>query len=78
MTAINPGFQPGSTDEGFRLTDIGQLLLAVVFLAVAGQAPAQAPDFTLPATKGDKFSLSSFAGKKNVIIQFYVLDFTPT
>lgn len=59
-------------------------LLLTLFLA-AGSAPAaavevgdKAPDFTLPSTKGGKFSLSGLAGKKNVIIQFYVLDFTPT
>ena len=38
----------------------------------------KAPDFELPSTKGGKFKLSDLAGKKNVIIQFYVLDFTPT
>ncbi len=38
----------------------------------------KAPDFNLPSTKEGKFSLSGVAGKKNVIVQFYVLDFTPT
>jgi cytochrome oxidase Cu insertion factor (SCO1/SenC/PrrC family) len=62
---------------------IPAILLALSLFAAPGIATAvevgeKAPDFTLPATKGDKFSLSSFAGKKNVIIQFYVLDFTPT
>jgi peroxiredoxin len=62
---------------------IPAILLALSLVAAPGIATAvevgeKAPDFTLPATKGDKFSLSSFAGKKNVIIQFYVLDFTPT
>ena len=38
----------------------------------------KAPDFTLPSTKDGKFRLSDNAGKKAVIVQFYVLDFTPT
>ncbi len=38
-----------------------------------------APDFKLPAVTGDKqgeFQLSSYKGK-NVVLLFYVLDFTP-
>lgn len=38
----------------------------------------KAPGFDLPSTKGGKLSLASFLGKKNVLIEFYVLDFTPT
>ena len=38
----------------------------------------KAPDFELPSTQGGKFRLSQHAGKKHVIVQFYVLDFTPT
>jgi peroxiredoxin Q/BCP len=38
----------------------------------------KAPDFELPSTKGGKLKLSNLAGKKNVLIEFYVLDFTPT
>jgi len=38
----------------------------------------KAPDFELASTQGGKLKLSSFQGKKNVVIQFYVLDFTPT
>ena len=38
----------------------------------------KAPGFELTSTQGGKLSLSSLAGKKNVVIQFYVLDFTPT
>jgi peroxiredoxin len=36
-----------------------------------------APDFTLPATVGDKVTLSDFRGKKNVLLMFYPLDFSP-
>ncbi len=46
--------------------------------AVAVEVGEKAPDFGLPSTKGGKLSLSSFLGKKNVLIEFYVLDFTPT
>ena len=35
-----------------------------------------APDFTLPATVGDKITLSSYRGKKNVVLMFYPLDFS--
>ena len=36
-----------------------------------------APDFTLPSDQGRSgVSLSSFKGKKNVILAFYVLAFT--
>jgi hypothetical protein len=38
----------------------------------------KAPDIDLPSTKGGNFKLSDLAGKKNLIIQFYILDFTPT
>ncbi len=36
-----------------------------------------APDFTLPATVGDKVSLADYRGKKNVLLMFYPLDFSP-
>ena len=36
-----------------------------------------APDFTLPSTVGEKVSLSSYRGKKNVLLMFYPLDFSP-
>ena len=38
----------------------------------------RAPDFELPSTQGGKLRLSSFQGVKTVVIEFYVLDFTPT
>ena len=36
-----------------------------------------APDFTLPSTVGEKVTLSDYKGKKNVILLFYPLDFSP-
>ena len=63
---------------------IPTLALALALACLPGQAAAlevgaKAPDFELPSTQGGgKFKLSDYAGKKNVIVQFYVLDFTPT
>ena len=38
----------------------------------------QAPDFELPGHRsGEKFKLSDSRGKKNVVIVFYPLDWTP-
>lgn len=37
----------------------------------------KAPDFTLPSTVGDKFTLSEQLGKENVVLSFYVFDFSP-
>src|SRR5258708_12523487 len=40
-----------------------------------------APDFELPAIAGKekrKFKLSDFRGKKNVLLAFYPLDWSPT
>lgn len=59
------------------------ILLVLVWFGFPGLVAAievgdKAPDFELPSTKEGKFKLSGLAGKKNIIIQFYVLDFTPT
>ncbi len=58
------------------------ILLLSFFLATALSASAvdvgqKAPDFELDSTKGGKIKLSSLHGK-NVLINFYVLDFSPT
>jgi peroxiredoxin len=37
----------------------------------------QAPDFELESTTGQTVKLSDFKGKKNVLLCFYPLDFTP-
>ncbi|MDR7078530.1 peroxiredoxin Q/BCP [Neobacillus niacini] len=36
-----------------------------------------APDFSLPATTKDPLALSDYRGKKNVVVAFYGMDFTP-
>ena len=58
-------------------------LLALTFLcahslpALAMGVGDKAPDFELDSSKGGKLKLSSLKGK-NVLINFYVLDFSPT
>ena len=47
-------------------------------VATALEVGDKAPDFMLPSTTGEKISLSQFLGKKLVLIEFYVADFTPT
>ena len=39
---------------------------------------ADAPDFELDSHMDQKVTGSSFKGKKNVLLVFYPLDFTPT
>ena len=53
------------------------LLFAAALPAGALQVGDKAPDFELDSTKGGKLKLSSLKGK-NVLINFYVLDFSPT
>ena len=36
-----------------------------------------APDFALPATQGQAIALRDFAGRKHVVLVFYVGDNTP-
>lgn len=64
-----------------KLGFIGALFLALCLIglpAAAVEIGDKAPDFNLPSTKGGNFKLSDLAGKKNVLIQFYLIDFTPT
>ena len=65
-----------------RRTRLAVAGIAALIIFMAGSASAvevgqKAPDFELPSTKGGKLKLSSFQGKKTVLIEFYVLDFTP-
>ena len=53
------------------------LVFAAMGLAQALQVGEKAPDFELESSKGGKLKLSSLKGK-NVLINFYVLDFSPT
>ncbi len=52
-------------------------VLATALSAAALDVGQKAPDFELDSTKGGKLKLSSLRGK-NVLINFYVLDFAPT
>ncbi len=52
------------------------ILITTAPSAVAVEVGEKAPDFELRSTMGGKLKLSSLQGK-NVLIQFYVLDFTP-
>jgi thioredoxin-dependent peroxiredoxin len=38
---------------------------------------SQAPDFSLPSSDGQTFTLSALAGRKHVVLVFYVGDNTP-
>jgi hypothetical protein len=53
------------------------LLLSTHDFSSALEVGQPAPDFELDSTKGGKLKLSSLKGK-NVLINFYVLDFSPT
>ena len=59
------------------------LALGICFLVTVANAVRavdvgdKAPDFELESTSGGKLKLSSLKGK-NVLINFYVLDFSPT
>jgi hypothetical protein len=65
----------------------GKLMLGLVFAValVMGASSSsfalnvgdKAPDFELESSKGGKLKLSDLKGK-NVLINFYVLDFSPT
>ena len=55
-------------------------LLVALFLSptllLALEVGDKAPDFELPSTTGGKLKLSSLRGK-NVLINIYLLDFSP-
>jgi cytochrome oxidase Cu insertion factor (SCO1/SenC/PrrC family) len=60
-------------------------LVIAILLVIGATAPAagvqvgeKAPDFTLPATTTEKFSLSEFQGKKHVVFFGFIGAFTPT
>ena len=43
---------------------------------MAAEIGQSAPDFTLPDQSGNQVSLGQFQGEKNVVLSFYVFDFT--
>ena len=53
------------------------LVFATSHLAQALEVGEKAPDFELDSTTGGKLKLSSLKGK-NVLINVYVLDYSPT
>ena len=53
------------------------MMLATVYPVSAVEVGQPAPDFELDSTAGGKLKLSSLRGK-NVLINFYVLDYSPT
>jgi cytochrome oxidase Cu insertion factor (SCO1/SenC/PrrC family) len=68
--------------QGLKRAFLALILSSAFLLATHGFSGAlevgqPAPDFELDSTKGGKLKLSSLKGK-NVLINFYVLDFSPT
>jgi cytochrome oxidase Cu insertion factor (SCO1/SenC/PrrC family) len=68
-----------------RLIGIGTLLALAVVLLIGSTAQVwalgvgdKAPDFTLPATTQEKWTLSDLKGRKNVLLFSFVGAFTPT
>lgn len=68
-----------------RRTGIGALLLLAALLVVGSTTPVcalgvgdKAPDFTLPATTQEKWSLGDLIGKKNIVLFGFIGAFTPT
>ena len=64
-----------------RMTVTESVLTLVLGSALAAQAAPlkvgdKAPDFSLPDQTGKQIKLSDYAGKKNVVLAFYVLAFT--
>ena len=62
---------------------VGFASLMAIFMmastaAMAVEVGQKAPDFELPSTMGGTVKLSSSLGKKNVLLEFYVLEFTRT
>lgn len=57
-------------------------LFLLFYLGPGGSARAAvevgdpAPEFCLPTNDGDRICLKDYRGKKNVVLLFYVLDFT--
>ena len=74
-------FKGGSVKRTARFIFSWALAIAVAVgastVARALEVGDKAPDFELESSQGGKLKLSSLRGK-NVLINFYVLDFSPT
>lgn len=46
--------------------------------AAALEVGDRAPNFRLRSSQGGEISLDQFRGKQNVVLEFYVLDYSPT
>jgi len=56
---------------------VALLLLMLPAPLLAVEVGDKAPDFELPSTKGGKLKLSSLRGR-NVLVNFYLTDYSPT
>ena len=70
-------------NQGLRAGLIGLALAATVATtlpsgAVALELGKPAPDFSLPATTGEKVTLRQFRDKKIVLLEFFGAAFAPT
>jgi len=68
-----------------RRTGITAILLLAAFVVLGSitfvfalTVGDKAPDFTLPATTQEKWSLSELIGKKNIVLFGFIGAFTPT
>jgi cytochrome oxidase Cu insertion factor (SCO1/SenC/PrrC family) len=63
---------------GCDLLAVGLLTLILAGNAFgAAEVGSPGPDFCLPSSQGEKVCLKDFKGKDNVVLLFYILDFTP-
>jgi AhpC/TSA family len=54
------------------------LVIGSITPVIALEVGEKAPDFTLPATTQEKWSLNDLIGKKNVVLFSFIGAFTPT
>ena len=56
---------------------LGVLVLQTQPSWAAVEVNSPAPEFCLPTQDGESVCLKDFKGKQNVLLLFYILDFTP-